>query len=83
MPRALSRIGTGDAEANAGMVIAGCPEYYSSQVNPTHARERFRDALDLIVKAWNTPGPFLWHSNHSFFLSVNPLPRPLQPPHPK
>ena len=39
----------------AGMVIGGGPEYYSYQVNPTHARERFREALDLIVKAWTTP----------------------------
>src|SRR5437667_324924 len=43
----------------AGMVIGGGPEYYSYQVNPTHARERFREALDLIIKAWTQPGPFV------------------------
>jgi alkanesulfonate monooxygenase SsuD/methylene tetrahydromethanopterin reductase-like flavin-dependent oxidoreductase (luciferase family) len=66
----------------AGMVIGGGPEYFSYQVNPTYARERFREALDLIVKAWTTPGPFTWHSKHYFFAYVNPWPRPLQQPHP-
>jgi alkanesulfonate monooxygenase SsuD/methylene tetrahydromethanopterin reductase-like flavin-dependent oxidoreductase (luciferase family) len=66
----------------AGMVIGGGPEYYTYQINPTHARERFREALDLIVKAWTTPGPFLWNSKHYFFRYVNPWPRPLQQPHP-
>jgi alkanesulfonate monooxygenase SsuD/methylene tetrahydromethanopterin reductase-like flavin-dependent oxidoreductase (luciferase family) len=66
----------------AGMVIGGGPEYYSYQVNPTYARERFREALDLIVKAWTHPGPFLWNSKHYFFRYVNPWPRPLQQPHP-
>jgi alkanesulfonate monooxygenase SsuD/methylene tetrahydromethanopterin reductase-like flavin-dependent oxidoreductase (luciferase family) len=66
----------------AGMVIGGGVEYFSYQVNPTHARERFREALDLIVKAWTHPGPFLWNSKHYFFRYVNPWPRPLQQPHP-
>jgi alkanesulfonate monooxygenase SsuD/methylene tetrahydromethanopterin reductase-like flavin-dependent oxidoreductase (luciferase family) len=66
----------------AGMVIGGGPEYYSYNVNPTHARERFREALDLIVKAWTVPGPFQWNSKHYFFRYVNPWPRPWQKPHP-
>jgi alkanesulfonate monooxygenase SsuD/methylene tetrahydromethanopterin reductase-like flavin-dependent oxidoreductase (luciferase family) len=66
----------------AGMVIGGGPEYYSYGVNPTHARERFREALDLIIKAWTQPGPFVWNSKHYFFRYVNPWPRPLQQPHP-
>ena len=66
----------------AGMVVGGGPEYFSYNVNPTYARERFREALDLIVKAWTTPGPFVWNSKHYFFRYVNPWPRPLQQPHP-
>jgi alkanesulfonate monooxygenase SsuD/methylene tetrahydromethanopterin reductase-like flavin-dependent oxidoreductase (luciferase family) len=66
----------------AGMVIGGGPEYYSYGINPTHARERFREALDLIVKAWTEPGPFLWDSKHYHFRYVNPWPTPLQKPHP-
>jgi alkanesulfonate monooxygenase SsuD/methylene tetrahydromethanopterin reductase-like flavin-dependent oxidoreductase (luciferase family) len=66
----------------AGMVIGSGPEYYSYQVNPTYAREKFREALDLIIKAWTTPGPFAWHSKHYYFQHVNPWPRPMQQPHP-
>jgi alkanesulfonate monooxygenase SsuD/methylene tetrahydromethanopterin reductase-like flavin-dependent oxidoreductase (luciferase family) len=66
----------------AGMVIGGGPEYFSYQVEPTTAREKFREALDLIIKAWTTPGPFSWHSKHYFFQNVNPWPRPMQQPHP-
>jgi len=66
----------------AGMVIGGGPEYFSYGVNPTHARERFREALDLIIKAWTVRGPFLWDSKHYYFRYVNPWPRPLQQPHP-
>src|SRR3954454_6056173 len=66
----------------AGMVIGGGPEYFSYQVNPTYARERFREALDLILKAWTEPGPFIWKSKHYFFRQVNPWPTPLQKPHP-
>ncbi len=66
----------------AGMVIGGGPEYFSYQVNPTHAREKFREALDLIIQAWTKPGPFTWHSKHYYFRYVNVWPRPLQQPHP-
>ncbi len=66
----------------AGMVIGGGPEYFAYNVNPTFARERYREALDLILKAWTTPGPFVWNSKHYFFRYVNPWPRPLQQPHP-
>jgi alkanesulfonate monooxygenase SsuD/methylene tetrahydromethanopterin reductase-like flavin-dependent oxidoreductase (luciferase family) len=66
----------------AGMVIGGGPEYFAYGVNPTFARERYREALDLIVKAWTTPGPFIWNGRHYFLRYVNPWPRPLQQPHP-
>ena len=66
----------------AGMVIGGGPEYYSYQINPTYAREKFREALDLILAAWTRPGPFLWKSKHYFFRQVNPWPTPMQKPHP-
>ena len=66
----------------AGMVIGSGPEYFSYGVNPTTAREKFREALDLIIKAWTTPGPFTWNSKHYFLKYVNPWPRPMQQPHP-
>lgn len=66
----------------AGMVVGGGPEYFSYQVDPTRCRERFREALDLIVRAWTEPGPFTWNGKHYFYRYVNPWPRPLQKPHP-
>jgi alkanesulfonate monooxygenase SsuD/methylene tetrahydromethanopterin reductase-like flavin-dependent oxidoreductase (luciferase family) len=66
----------------AGMVIGGGPEYFSYQVDPTTAREKFREALDLILQAWTRPGPFTWNSKHYYFRNVNPWPRPMQQPHP-
>lgn len=66
----------------AGMVMGGGPEYFAYQLEPTQARERFREALDLIVAAWTRPGPFLWDGKHYFYRYVNPWPRPLQQPHP-
>src|SRR5713101_2812540 len=66
----------------AGVVSGGGPEYYSYRVDPAYAREKYREALDLIVKAWTTPGPFPWHSKHYYLPYVNPWPRPLQQPHP-
>jgi alkanesulfonate monooxygenase SsuD/methylene tetrahydromethanopterin reductase-like flavin-dependent oxidoreductase (luciferase family) len=66
----------------AGMVIGGGPEYFSYQVDPTTAREKFREALDLILQAWTRPGPFTWNSKHYYFRYVNPWPRPIQQPHP-
>jgi alkanesulfonate monooxygenase SsuD/methylene tetrahydromethanopterin reductase-like flavin-dependent oxidoreductase (luciferase family) len=66
----------------AGMVVGGGPEYFTYSIDPTQARERFREALDLIVKAWTEPGPFMWDSKHYHFRYVNPWPRPLQQPHP-
>ncbi len=66
----------------AGMVVGGGPEYFAYQLNPTHAREKYREALDLILKAWTTPGPFEWNSKHYYFRYVNPWPIPLQKPHP-
>src|SRR5262245_53051752 len=66
----------------AGMVIGGGPEYFTYQANPTHARDKFREALDLILKAWTTPGPFEWNSKHYYFRYVNPWPTPYQKPHP-
>jgi alkanesulfonate monooxygenase SsuD/methylene tetrahydromethanopterin reductase-like flavin-dependent oxidoreductase (luciferase family) len=66
----------------AGMVVGGGPEYFAYQLNPTHAREKYREALDLILKAWTTPGPFEWNSKHYYFRYVNPWPTPLQKPHP-
>jgi alkanesulfonate monooxygenase SsuD/methylene tetrahydromethanopterin reductase-like flavin-dependent oxidoreductase (luciferase family) len=66
----------------AGMVIGTAMEYYSYGANPTLARERYREGLDLIRTAWTEPGPVVWEGKHfqNAFLNVWPL--PVQKPHP-
>jgi alkanesulfonate monooxygenase SsuD/methylene tetrahydromethanopterin reductase-like flavin-dependent oxidoreductase (luciferase family) len=66
----------------AGMVVGGGPEYYSFSINPTQARERFREALDLVIAAWTRDGPFEWNGKHFKIRYVNPWPKPIQQPHP-
>src|SRR5690606_31170204 len=67
----------------AGLVVGGGPEYYSFTLNPTHARSKFSDAMDLILRAWTEPGPFEHYGQHWKLKYVNPWPRPIQQPHPK
>jgi alkanesulfonate monooxygenase SsuD/methylene tetrahydromethanopterin reductase-like flavin-dependent oxidoreductase (luciferase family) len=66
----------------AGLVVGGGPEYYSTNVNPTEARPRFREALELVVQAWTRPGPFSFDGEYYQLPLVNVWPRPLQQPHP-
>jgi alkanesulfonate monooxygenase SsuD/methylene tetrahydromethanopterin reductase-like flavin-dependent oxidoreductase (luciferase family) len=67
----------------AGFVVGGGPEYYSFSINPAHARERFYEAHDLIMKAWTEPGPFEFIGKHYRIRYVNTWPRPVQQPHPE
>ena len=66
----------------AGMVVGGGPEYYSNGLNPAEARERFGEALDLILRCWTEPGPFVHSGKHYKLRYVNPWPTPVQKPHP-
>ncbi len=72
---------------SGGRVISGFvrgigPEYFSLGVNPTHSRERFYEAADLILRAWTEEGPFAYDGRFYRYHYVNPWPRPLQKPHP-
>lgn len=72
---------------SGGRIISGFvrgigPEYHSYTMNPATSLERFREAHDLIVRAWTEPGPFPWRGEHYRLEYVNPWPRPLQRPHP-
>lgn len=66
----------------AGMVVGLGVEAYTYEVNPTFFRERYREAHDLIVRAWTEEGPFHFEGKHYDFRFVNLWPRPLQQPHP-
>jgi alkanesulfonate monooxygenase SsuD/methylene tetrahydromethanopterin reductase-like flavin-dependent oxidoreductase (luciferase family) len=67
----------------AGFVVGGGPEYYSFSINPAHARERFQEAHDLIMKAWTEDGPTEFIGNHYRLRFVNTWPKPVQKPHPE
>jgi alkanesulfonate monooxygenase SsuD/methylene tetrahydromethanopterin reductase-like flavin-dependent oxidoreductase (luciferase family) len=66
----------------SGQVVGTGNEFFSYNVNPTYARERYHEAHDLIVKAWTEPGPFAWEGEHYRFRYVNVWPKPYQQPHP-
>ena len=67
----------------AGFVVGGGPEYYSFSINPAHARERFAEAHDIILKAWTEPGPQEYIGKHYKLRFLNTWPRPVQQPHPE
>jgi alkanesulfonate monooxygenase SsuD/methylene tetrahydromethanopterin reductase-like flavin-dependent oxidoreductase (luciferase family) len=58
--------------------------YHSYGVmNPAWARERFREAHDLLMKALTEDGPFEWNGRFFNMPYVNLWPKPLQQPHPE
>src|SRR5207245_295946 len=73
--------------ASGGRVISGfvrgiSAEYFSTGANPTHSRERFYEAAELILRAWTESGPFPFDGKYYRYHYVNPWPRPIQTPHP-
>src|SRR3989454_2428779 len=62
----------------AGMVVGGGPEYYSNAINPAEARGRFYEAVDLILRCWTDPGPFVHTGKFYKMRYVNPWPVPVQ-----
>lgn len=70
-----------------GRVIAGflrgTPyEYNTYYVNPAESRDRFEEALQLIVAAWSQPQPFGWEGRFFQYRTISIWPRPVQSPHP-
>lgn len=66
----------------AGMLRGTPTEYVTYGTNPSESRERFDEALELILKAWTEPEPFGWLGRHYEFRSVAIWPRPVQQPRP-
>jgi len=60
-------------------------EYWANagQVNPATARARFRESLEVILRAWTEPGPFRHEGEFFTYRYLNPWPTPYQKPHPK
>ena len=66
----------------AGMLRGTPNEYVTYNTNPAETRERFHEALKLIVRAWTEPQPFGWQGRHFEYRAISIWPRPTQRPHP-
>jgi alkanesulfonate monooxygenase SsuD/methylene tetrahydromethanopterin reductase-like flavin-dependent oxidoreductase (luciferase family) len=73
---------------SGGRLVAGFPTglptdaAISNAVVPIEQRERFREALSLVTKAWSAKEVFAWNGKHYQLGMVNLWPRPIQQPHP-
>ena len=73
---------------SGGRLVAGFPTglpsdaTISNAVVPIEQRERFREALALVTKAWSAKEPFAWNGKHYQLGVVNLWPRPIQQPAP-
>lgn len=75
---------------SGGRIELGFPlgtgmEYWANaaSISPVTARERFREGLDVILKAWTNDGPLTYDGDFFQYRYLNVWPRPLQRPHPK
>ena len=66
----------------AGMLRGTSNEYVTYATNPAESRERFEEALELIVRAWTEPVPFGWQGRYFEYRAISIWPRPVQKPHP-
>jgi alkanesulfonate monooxygenase SsuD/methylene tetrahydromethanopterin reductase-like flavin-dependent oxidoreductase (luciferase family) len=66
----------------AGMLRGTPNEYVTYGTNPAETRERFEEALQLIVRAWTEPQPFGWLGRYYEYRAISIWPRPVQQPHP-
>lgn len=73
---------------SGGRLIAGFPvgspmdTAFAYGQNPSTLRERYHEAHDLIMKAWQEPGTFSFNGRFNQLRYVNVWPRPVQKPHP-
>jgi len=73
---------------SGGRLIAGFPVGTSMDINycygqnPATVREKYREAHDLVIKAWTSPETFAWNGKYTKLRYVNIWPRPIQKPYP-
>jgi alkanesulfonate monooxygenase SsuD/methylene tetrahydromethanopterin reductase-like flavin-dependent oxidoreductase (luciferase family) len=73
---------------SGGRLVAGLPlglgvdANVSYGITPIDQRSRWREAIDLMVKAWTAKEHFAWNGKHYQLPRVNLWPRPVQDPHP-
>ena len=66
----------------AGMMRGTSNEYATYAINPAESRERFEEALELILRAWTEPQPFGWQGRYYEYRTISIWPKPVQQPHP-
>ncbi|MGH7848548.1 MAG: LLM class flavin-dependent oxidoreductase [Candidatus Binatia bacterium] len=66
----------------AGFAPGGGPETFNYDVPSANSREKFWEAVDLILRAWKDDGPFVHEGRYYPLRYVNPWPKPLQKPLP-
>ena len=73
---------------SGGRLVAGFPTglpadaTIANGVVPLDQRERYREALELVLKAWSAKERFAWNGKHYQLPAVTLWPRPIQQPHP-
>jgi alkanesulfonate monooxygenase SsuD/methylene tetrahydromethanopterin reductase-like flavin-dependent oxidoreductase (luciferase family) len=73
---------------SGGRLVAGFPvgtpmdTCYAYGQNPSMLRERYHEALDLVMRAWTEDEPFTFHGRFNQLRYVNVWPRPVQKPRP-
>ncbi len=73
---------------SGGRLIAGFPvgtpmdDCFAYGQNPSQLRERYYEAHDLVMKAWQHPDTFAFNGRYNQQRYVNIWPRPVQRPHP-
>ncbi len=73
---------------SGGRLVAGFPvgtpmdTCFAYGRNPSQLRERYYEAHDLIMEAWQNPDTFSFNGRFNQLRYVNVWPRPVQKPHP-
>lgn len=73
---------------SGGRLIAGFPvgtpmdTVFTYGQNPSKLRDRYYEAHDIVMKAWQTPETFSFNGRFNQLRYVNIWPRPVQKPHP-
>jgi alkanesulfonate monooxygenase SsuD/methylene tetrahydromethanopterin reductase-like flavin-dependent oxidoreductase (luciferase family) len=73
---------------SGGRLVAGFPvgtpmdTAFAMGQNPVTLREKYYEAVELVLKAWTADKPFPFNGRHTQLRYVNPWPRPMQQPHP-
>jgi alkanesulfonate monooxygenase SsuD/methylene tetrahydromethanopterin reductase-like flavin-dependent oxidoreductase (luciferase family) len=73
---------------SGGRLVAGFPvgtpmdTAYCYGQTPATLREKYREGVELVLRAWQHEGPFSFNGKYTQLRYVNIWPRPLQKPHP-